>query len=396
MKSPSKLSDTDLCVMCGMCLPNCPTYQLYQTETESPRGRIALIQAIDQQKVEADAKALLHIDHCLSCLNCETICPSRVPYGKIIDEFREQFNSSIKKSYLSKTILSQSTKPNGLDTLLDVANKPIIKQILRLGPSSLKSVTSRISENKVKLKTFYAGSYSKPENRRGEVTLFTGCAGRSSDYNSIKDAVLILNRLEFDVCIPEQQYCCGALHQHNGHQKQADQLIKNNQQHFESLKPEVILFFSPACGESLQQIENITVLDVRTFILGELQQQSLTFKESDQAIALHESCSHRNRLKLKTLNFDLLNFVPNVQILESNNPALCCGASGIQSIDYPEQSLALLQGKLNSFDLSQTNILISDNIGCSLHIKSSISGYNPNIEIMHPISFLARQLNINN
>jgi len=109
---------------------------------------------------------------------------------------------------------------------------------------------------------------------------------------------------------------------------------------------------------------------------------------------LHESCSHRNRLNLKTLNADLLNCVPNMQIIKSSNPSLCCGAGGIQSINYPEQAQALLNGKLASFDLSQTNILISDNIGCSLHIKSAISAYNPNIEIMHPISFLARQLAI--
>ena len=171
---------------------------------------------------------------------------------------------------------------------------------------------------------------------------------------------------------------------------------KKTKNQLENLKPEVVLFFSPACGESLLQTKNIRVLDIRSFIFSELQKQPLTFKKADQAVALHESCSHRNRLKLKTLNFDLINRVPEVHIVESSNPSLCCGASGIQSLDYPEQSQALLQGKLKSFDLTQTKILISDNIGCSLHIKSSVSGYNPNIEIMHPISFLARQLNINN
>ncbi|MCW9047911.1 MAG: (Fe-S)-binding protein [Gammaproteobacteria bacterium] len=396
MKSSSKLSDTDLCVMCGMCLPNCPTYQLYQTETESPRGRIALIQAIDQQHTKVDARALLHIDHCLSCLNCETICPSKVPYGKIIDDFRDQFNSSIKKSYLSRAILKQSTKPNGLENLFKIANKPVIKQILRLGPSGLKTTALHTTENTAEIKTFYAGAYSEAENRRGEVTLFTGCIGKSSDYNSIKDAVVILNSLGFDVNIPQQQYCCGALHQHNGQQKQASQLLIENQHQLEKLKSDFILFFSPACGENLQQLENLAVFDVRSFILGELQQQDLSFKKPDQPVALHESCSHRNRLKLKTLNYDLINCVPDVHILESSNPSLCCGASGIQSIDYPEQSQALLQAKLSSFELTKTNILISDNIGCSLHIKSSISGYNPNIEIIHPVSFLARQLTINN
>jgi len=396
MTSSSKLSETDLCVMCGMCLPNCPTYQLYQTETESPRGRIALIQAIDQNRAKADSKALLHIDHCLSCLNCETICPSKVPYGKLIDEFRDQYSASIKKSYLSKIVLKRITIPNGLNTLINIANKPVIKQALQLATSSLKLATSQPSVSTPEIKPFYAGSYTDTKNRHGQVTLFTGCIGKSHDSRSIKDAIAILNRLGYDVSIPDQQYCCGALHQHNGQLKQADLLLDKNQHQFEKHNPEVVLFFSPACGESLQQIKNIKVLDVRSFIFSELQQRPLIFQAPDRAVALHESCSHRNRLNLKTLNFDLINCVPDVQIIESGNPSLCCGASGLQSLDHPEQSDALLKGKLKSFDLTQTNILISDNIGCSMHIKSSVSGYNPDIEIMHPISFLARQLNINN
>ena len=392
MKNPSKLSETDLCVMCGMCLPNCPTYQLYQTETESPRGRIALIQAIDQQRAKADSKALLHIDHCLSCLNCETICPSKVPYGKIIDEFRDQHSSSIKKSYLSKVILKHSATPDGLNSLITMANKPVIKQALQLAPSGLKLAASNLSADNTEIKTFYAGSYSDTENRRGQVTLFTGCIGKSSDPRSFIDAVIILNQLGFDVHIPEQAYCCGALHQHNGQLKQADQLLSKNQHQLEKQPSQIVLYFSPACGESLHQLKNLTVSDVRSFILKELQLRPLTFNAPDQAIALHESCSHRNRLRLKSLNFDLLSCVPDVQIIESDNPSLCCGASGIQYLDYPEQANALVQGKLKSFDLTQTNVLISDNIGCSLYIKSSVSGYNPDIEIMHPVSFLARQL----
>jgi len=396
MTSSSKLSETDLCVMCGMCLPNCPTYQLYQTETESPRGRIALIQAIGQKRAKADSKALLHIDHCLSCLNCETICPSKVPYGKLIDEFRDQYSASIKKSYLSKIVLKRTTLPNGLNTLINIANKPVIKQALQLVASNLKLATLQPSDNALEIKPFYAGSYTDSKNRRGLVTLFTGCIGKSHDSRSIKDAAALLNRLGFDVSIPDQQYCCGALHQHNGRLKQAELLVEKNQHQLEKCKSEIILFFSPACGESLQLVKNIKALDIRAFIFSELQQRPLTFEASNQAVALHESCSHRNRLNLKTLNFDLINCVPDVHIIESDNSSLCCGASGIQSLDYPEQSDALLQGKLKSFDLTQTNVLISDNIGCSMHIISSISGYNPDIEIMHPISFLARQLNINN
>ncbi len=392
MNNASKLPETDLCVMCGMCLPQCPTYQLYQCETESPRGRIALMQAIDQQRIKADAKALLHIDHCLSCLNCETICPSQVPYGKLIDEFRNLFRPSIRKPIFSKLILRQASKANGIKKLVSISHIPVLKQLIQL-PGMPDSLSSNASDTApASLATFHKGDYSTSDSRRGEVTLFTGCSGETFDHRSFADAIIILKRLKFDVHVPSEQPCCGALHQHNGQKETAKQLLNECQQHTLQTQTPTLLFFSPACGDRLKQLNNSKAVDVRTFIFNELRHHPLEFSAFDRAIALHESCSHRNMLKLKNLNIDLLNCIPNLLIIESSNPSLCCGAAGIQSINYPKQAQALLQGKLKSFDLTQASILISDNIGCSLHIKSAIYGYNSDIEILHPVSFLARQL----
>jgi len=392
MKNASKLTETDLCVMCGMCLPQCPTYQLYQTETESPRGRIALMQAIDQQHIPPDHKALLHIDHCLGCLNCETICPSRVPYGKLIDEFRNQFNASIKKPILSRLTLRQVARTNGIRNLTSIASKPVLKQLTQLAGSVSRIPGTTLTQPLLRFQSFYPGAYSRPTQRRGEVSLFTGCSGTTFDHRTIEDAIFLLNQLHFDVHMADNQACCGAIHQHNGQKQTARELLGKSQSQLNQAAGS-ILFFSPACGEQLKQLDDLSVLDIRTFIFDQLQAHPLAFSPPTQAVALHESCSHRNRLKLKDLNFDLLNCVAGLKIVKSNNPSLCCGAGGIQSMNYPQQARALLQGKLASFDFSQANILISDNIGCSMHIKTAISAYNPLIEVMHPVSFLARQFN---
>jgi len=392
MNNTSKLTETDLCVMCGMCLPQCPTYQLYQTETESPRGRIALMQAIEQKRIQPDRKALLHIDHCLGCLNCETICPSRVPYGKLIDEFRDQFNSSIKKPVISRMTLRQVARTNGINALAIIASKPAIKQLIQLTGSVSQLPGTELAQSPASLRSLYPGAYSSLTQRRGEVSLFTGCSGTAFDHRSIEDAIFLLNQLRFDVHIADNQTCCGALHQHNGQKQTARELLSKSQAQLKQ-NTRSVLFFSPACGEQLQQIKDLSLIDIRTFIFDQLQLHPLKFSPPTKAIALHESCSHRNRLKLKDLNFDLLNCVAELQIIKSDNPSLCCGAGGIQSINYPQQAKALLKGKLASFDFSQANILISDNIGCSMHIKTAISAYNPAIEVMHPVSFLARQFN---
>ncbi len=395
------LSDTDLCVMCGMCLPLCPTYQLYQNETESPRGRIALMQAIDRKKIQPTAAALLHIDHCLGCLNCESICPSMVPFGNLMDTFRSQFASSIRKSFISKQLLKHARKPDGLNKLTKAVNhpalKPVLKPMLNL-TSRLTGVTLPTADTTdlPRLKVLYpAGFLRNNATRPRKVSLFTGCTGKSIDTTSIQCATTLLNQLGFDVHIPPQQYCCGAMHQHNGQLDVATELLQHNTEQFLQTDAQTILFFSPACGAQLlkdSKKHKPSVQDVRTFIYEQLLLHPLKFSPATQPIALHESCSHRNMLKLKSANQNLLQLVPDLQITESAQPTLCCGAGGLQAFNYPQQADALLQAKLSSFDWSQTNILISDNIGCTVHMKSAISTYNPELEILHPVSFLARQL----
>ncbi|VAW68629.1 Glycolate dehydrogenase, iron-sulfur subunit GlcF [hydrothermal vent metagenome] len=386
----SKLADTDLCVMCGMCLPHCPTYQLYQSEAESPRGRIALMQAIDHNNIKNDPAALLYIDHCLGCLNCETICPSGVPFGKLIDEFRDQLNPSIKKNIISRLILRQSKKPDGIDKLAAIASHPALKPVLGLA-TGLTKITP-LPPSSGKLNELYPALAS----RLGQVTLFTGCGGKSTDSESILSATQVLNRLGFDVHLPRQEFCCGALHQHNGQLSAATELLQHNTSRFTQINSQTdsqaILFFSPACGSQLLKIPDLPIEDARLFIFSQIKKQALLLSPLPQAVALHESCSQQNMLKSKSPNLKLLQCIPDIQITLSSQPSICCGAGGLQAFNYPEQAQALLQKKLSTFDWSKTNTLISDNIGCSLHIKSAISAYNPQVEVLHPISLLARQL----
>ena len=100
------LADADICVKCGLCLPYCPTYTKTQNENESPRGRIALIQAWAGHHLDTSAKLIEHIDNCLLCRSCERVCPAVVPYSRLIDNFRGQLytesDSSLALALLKK------------------------------------------------------------------------------------------------------------------------------------------------------------------------------------------------------------------------------------------------------------------------------------------------------
>jgi len=388
MKNSNSLSDTDLCVMCGMCIPHCPTYKLYQTEAESPRGRISLIQSISSQGLSPSKKIIRHIDHCLGCLNCQTICPSQVPFGNIIDDFRSQYSSSIPKPLSSRFILSRTLGMNGLEKLKPILNIPVLKRLLQPLMKLTNAPAIPLSRESESLLSLYKTPNTPP---RGNIHLFTGCIGKLTDTQTILDACFLLNKLGYDVKINQDQFCCGATHLHNGQKDEAQKLQLKNQTTFDALDSKAILFFSPACGSFLKSTNKSLIQDARSFIYEALHEQDIKLSPLKTPVALHESCAHRNLSPDKGLNNKLLSLIPDLKIIESDQPTLCCGAGGLQSINYPSQAASLLQEKMDSFNLSETDIILSDNIGCSLHISTSLSTYNKQLHVLHPLSLLARQ-----
>jgi glycolate oxidase iron-sulfur subunit len=303
------------------------------------------------------------------------------------------YGADIAKPASSRWLLKQTASAHGLSRYASALNIPLVKPLAR-GLSAISgghqpAVDALLGQQANPLKAFYP---ALTETLHGEVRLFTGCVGTLADSGTLQDAAQLLNRLGFNVHIPVEQPCCGALHQHNGRQTQASQLLQQIQQRPDNESEAPLLFFSPACGHQLSKSESLQAVDARQFILQQLQQQGCTFRPLEKAIALHESCGQRNMSPQRTLNRELLQLIPQLEVIESTNPSLCCGAGGLQGVNYPEQGQALAEQKASSFSLEQAELLISDNIGCSLHMQTALRGYNKSIEIIHPISLLARQL----
>ncbi|MYI57004.1 MAG: (Fe-S)-binding protein, partial [Acidimicrobiia bacterium] len=84
------LDDDELtsCVACGLCLPHCPTFVITGRDTESPRGRIALMQAVQNEGAPVTGEVLRSMETCVQCLGCETACPSGVPFGHLMEGTR--------------------------------------------------------------------------------------------------------------------------------------------------------------------------------------------------------------------------------------------------------------------------------------------------------------------
>jgi len=407
------LALADRCVKCGLCLPQCPTYHLSRNENESPRGRIALIQALANSELDAADNTLYqHLDNCLLCRRCERICPSGVEYGRIMDMAREQISQvrpASRLNRLGRRLLSHHMQgacrslrlyqKSGAQKLL----RPLLQQNKTL--AWLQSLVPALPATPT-FKAHYPSNHKTGSDSAGHVAIFTGCMGKNIDALTLQAAIDLLNALGYSVSLPHGQRCCGALQQHSGQASESQTLASDNLQAFNNPDYDAVLFLASGCGAQLMEYPQLdwsnteqqakavqlqqTLQDINGFIATALQQQPLRFAALDKRVVVHQPCSQRNALRQPDRASMLLTHIPEIHLSSLPEDSPCCGAAGDYMLRHPQQAQALRQHLLDRILTDEVDIIVSSNIGCSLFIQAGLEGRG--IRVIHPVQLLAEQL----
>ncbi len=394
------LSVADSCVKCGICAPHCPTYTHTQNENESPRGRIALIQAWAGGNLPISENLLSHIDSCLLCRACEKACPAVVPYGKLIDDFRAEIHDDIstKNSVkIVKSIAENKGVQNFVKSSLRFYQKNNLQETARFlrlpklfGLTELERLVPNFQEHET-LKNYYDAK----NEAKGDVGLFVGCMGELFDFETVNSAIKVLTHIGFNVYLPENQTCCGALALHDGDKKGASKLEKQNELAFSAENLQAIVTIASGCGVTLREYsaKNFTtkVLDISHF-LSQTDFDFSILKPFSGNVRLHSPCSLKNGLKTDKSVLKLLQQIPEINISALPETTQCCGAAGSYSLRHDEMAKTLLNELLTTTLEKPTDYLVSSNIGCALHIAAGLRERGENVEVIHPIVVLARSL----
>jgi len=395
------LADADLCVKCGLCLPHCPTYNKTQNENESPRGRIALIQAWAGKHLETSKKLVEHIDNCLLCRSCERVCPAVVPYGRLINDFREQIKgerdttlsvSLLKRVSHNKTAgrLAQSGLKFYQTTALQKTARFLrLPELLRL--DKIDRLLPDYHDS-----TPLAPHYPTTAEVRGNVGLFIGCMGSLLDHETVNAAIKVLTAAGFNVSIPEQQTCCGALDLHDGDNETSGQLAATNCSAFADKNLDAIVTIASGCGSQMQEYQQAEfagkVVDISQFLIKSGCDLSDQLQPLAASVCLHTPCSLKNVMREEQGAVKLLQQIPEIKMTPLPASIQCCGSAGSYMLDHPQMAQALLSDLLGVALKDQPEYLVSSNIGCALHISAGLRERGIALEVLHPITLIARQL----
>lgn len=394
------------CMRCGICLSHCPTYQLNKDEQEGPRQRIRILNKLVLLKETVDEEAIMHLNNCLQCGACEAVCPSQMSYSELFDKAQHELNNDKNKSVYAKLALSLIAEKKKLKLalpliyfyqlggirwltqklgLLKLMKLDVADQMLR--PPALKSLND---------------TYSISTETKGRVALFTGCISEHFDRETLNASIKVLNALGYEVSIPKQQVCCGAIHYHNGAPEVAKTLMQQNRTCFNNQDVDAIIYCATGCGVQFQKYPLALELDENdsAFKIPLFEVMDFIAKHWDEKIKLnplpgkvkvHESCSQRNVLKNQQSVYDLLNKIPGIEVETLAENDICCGAGGSYMLTHEKTAKTLRDNKWQNILNSNADYVVTSNIGCNLHLQA----FNPiqqNVVFKHPVCMIAKQL----
>jgi len=398
---------TDLCVQCGLCLPHCPTYRYARSENESPRGRIQLMRAMAAGQLPVSGPLVSHIDRCLSCRRCESVCPAEVPYGRLLDSGRALITANRRSSPLARATWryfgrALIDRPRRIDFMAWSAYFADITGLRRIARATgllrlLKIARLERMMPATPRPRSWRTRYPATHPRKGSVQLFLGCVARVMDSAAIDAAISVLTRIGYDVVIPPQQNCCGALHLHGGDTDSARQAIAGNVTAFNE-NDDPIITLASGCGATLIEYGEIVttpaardfakrVAEFSEFVAA--QDWPLT-GELKASVAVHEPCTLRNVMKTQSAAYRLLQRINGLSVVPLAGNDTCCGAAGTYFITQPEISDFLLNQKIAAITDSQPQYVVTSNIGCALHLRGGVDGMGNPPRVLHPAQLLAQ------
>lgn len=409
--------DADQCVKCGLCLPHCPTYAKTLDEGDSPRGRIALMQALAEERLPAAGRLAYHLDRCLACRACERACPSGVSYGPLIDSARalleQQSPSRRSGSRLQAGLLAWTAGGRGRRRaavrLLRLYRASGLRRMMRA--SGLLARLPRLA----RMDDLLPGRTPAPDTRRdyyppvgeprGQVALFTGCVTDLLDPAVLDASIRLLRLAGYGVHLPPAQGCCGALHLHAGDLDRAAALARRNLSAFNALPVDAVLYTASGCGATLREYPatpgpagggpgafTAPVIDVTYFLAGIEWPEPCSPAPLAQRAAVQDACLQRNVLRDTTPPYRLLARIPALETVALPGNERCCGAAGAYMLEQPELSDALRADKLEALRECGAGLLVSSNIGCATHLAAGLRAAGSAVEVVHPVVLLARQI----
>lgn len=398
---------------CGLCLNDCPTYRVLGDEADSPRGRIQLIRELVASSAPPDPSAVAHLDACLVCRACETVCPSLVPFGRIMEGAREEVAARTARG--GPLILPGGPIARTLRAaLVDVVTHPrLLAAATALATvyerSGLRAIARRVLPRRLRdIESLIApreGPGYRPVDRAdADAQLFAGCVMRAAFGETQRATARALERAGHRVGSPPDQACCGALHAHAGLGDRARDLARRNLRAFAGTEGPIVVT-AAGCGAHLKAYGHLLAsepdgagsarVDAERFA-SRVRDATEVVPPVDSARALvrtvrvvyQDACHLAHGQGIRRQPRELLGAIRGVELVPIADPERCCGSAGVYNLTHPQVAQELQRQKVRAILAAQADAVVSANPGCILQIRAGLRAAGSDVAVVHLLRFI--------
>jgi glycolate oxidase iron-sulfur subunit len=393
-RAASMLALADQCVLCGLCLPHCPTYAVSALEGRSPRGRIAHARALAlDPEVPLDAVAAADLATCLSCGRCESVCPSQVQFARLLGLARETLHETFREPHLGRAMRLLARRPTWLRRLVVLARALVPARsadAARGGWRSLAAIARGIPQTALDA-TLPRGLQRSAAAARGRVLLLPGCVGSALDADTHAAATRVLAQLGYEVVLPAVPVCCGSLARQAGAQGEADSDAAGLRAAVRAAGASTVLSCASGCmgglRAALAELPGVGVHDILSFIQRDADRLVARLRPLSQRLAVSVPCTQKAIDDGRAL-FDLLGRIPGLSLVRVPEAPGCCGAGATQSWADPATSSQLRGRRTAAILACDADAVVSSNIGCRLQLQVGLQAAGSTLPVLHPIRII--------
>jgi glycolate oxidase iron-sulfur subunit len=386
---------------------------------DSPRGRIFLVKSLAEGRLAMSDSVASHLDLCLDCRACETVCPAGVPYGRLIEAARAEIEHQRPGSALRRAFRWLNF---GL-----LLGHPALLRLAAAGlriyqASGLQALVRRtglarrlpgtLPAWEALLPTLPPAGDRRPlppliaaeGPRRARVAMLSGCVQSVVFGAHNRATARVLARNGCEVVVPPDQGCCGALNAHGGDHARAVAMAMRTVEVFEAAGVEAVVVNTSGCGAHMKAYGTLlagepawaergrrfagTVRDVSEFLAREPLRGPL--RPVPMTAAYHDPCHVVHGQKIRTQPRQLLAQVPGLRLVDLKEADWCCGSAGLYNLTQPEMAARLLHRKVEHIRASGAEAVVTANPGCILQIQSGLRAHGADVRVLHIVEVLDR------
>jgi glycolate oxidase iron-sulfur subunit len=413
----------DRCVRCGLCLPTCPTYVETLVETSGPRGRIALIKAVAEDKLDLLSPGFVHqMSECLDCRACEAVCPSGVEYGKILEPARTQIVRAqgpvrswwawLGRAVLIGMLFQKMWLMRVAARALKLYQRSGLRALVRrtgllraMGLQDMEAMAPRISDR------FFIPRdqrFAPAGRKRATAFLHAGCIMHVAFGEWNEATVRVLSAAGVEVIVPRDQGCCGAITIHAGEMPRGRELAKRNIAAFERSGADVYVINAAGCGSALKEYGDLfrddpqwhdraiafsaSVRDVLEYV-DEVGLPKGSLGALRGIVTYQDACHLAHAQRITAPPRRLLASIPGLEIREMAESSLCCGSAGIYNVTQPEMAQRLQRRKVDRILEVAPETVATANPGCALQMRNGLDRAGAShIAVKHVVQLLDESL----